>query len=132
MPPRFGATKFRNAVPAFPGKEDWYRSSLPGLNDAPQNTSSYSSVIKTSREWIVTLTPAGDCSVRGYKADGAEPTLWSGKLGGVVDWDISGLEDGGMVIAHADGTVSRLQMWADGRRCITSLMGQASQLLRTL
>lgn len=108
MAPRtFGATKFRNAVPAIPHRDEWYRTALPGAAAAPPNTSAYSSVVKTSRELVITLAPNGDASVRSYAAVGAsEGDVWSGKLGPVADWDISRLEDGGMVVAGNDGTVS--------------------------
>lgn len=110
MRAKFGATKFRNAIAGIPAREEWYRSALPAADAAPANTSSYSSVIKTNREWIVTLAPNGDCSVRAYNAPGESgKPAWSGKLGGVADWDISPLEDGGFVAAHTDGTVS--QTW---------------------
>lgn len=108
MAPRtFGATKFRNAVPAIPDREEWYRTGLPSSGSAPANTSAYSGVVKTWRGGVLTLTPGGDTSVRAYGAAGErEGEVWSGKLGPVADWDVSRLEDTGMVVAGTDGTVS--------------------------
>lgn len=108
MAPRtFGATKFRNAVPSIPPREEWYRTYLPSSASAPANTTAYSGVVKTTREAVVTLTPGGDASVRSYTATGEhEGDVWSGKLGPVADWDVSRLEDGGMLVAGNDGTVS--------------------------
>ncbi|KAL1411200.1 hypothetical protein Q8F55_002151 [Vanrija albida] len=106
--PRFGATKFRNAVPHFPPRDEWYRSSLPHAADAPPNTSQFSSVVKTNREHVVTLAPSGDASIRAYDAVGAkEGEAWAGKLGaGVADWDLGRLEGGELIVAGTNGTVS--------------------------
>lgn len=121
MAPRFGATKFRNAVPAIPPRDQWYRTHLPSASDAPANTSSFSSVVKTNREWMVTLTPSGDASVRGYASVGErEGEAWNGRLGTVLDWDLSRLEDGGMVVAGGDGSVSILR----SGRCAVSGVGR--------
>jgi hypothetical protein len=105
MAPKFGASKFRNAVPTVPARDAWYRSNL--TSNAPNNTAVYSSVVKANTEHVVTLTPAGDVSVRAYDAVGEkEKDAWSGKFGGVLDWDLSRLEDRGMYVAGADATVS--------------------------
>ncbi|GMK55984.1 hypothetical protein CspeluHIS016_0210400 [Cutaneotrichosporon spelunceum] len=108
MAPRtFGATKFRNAVPAIPARDQWYRTHLPPTSAAPPNTSSYSGVVKTTREAVITLAPSGDASVRSYAAVGEhEGEAWVGKLGPVADWDVSRLEDGGMLVAGNDGTAT--------------------------
>lgn len=114
MAPKFGATKFRNAVPNVPHRDGWYRTNLATLaSDAPSNTSQFSSAIKTNRESVLTLTPGGDASIRLYSAVGEnEGAVWSGKLGGVVaDWDVSRLEDAGMVVAGGDGSVSDTNGW---------------------
>ncbi|KLT40440.1 DUF1900-domain-containing protein [Cutaneotrichosporon oleaginosum] len=108
MAPRtFGATKFRNAVPAIPARDEWYRTHLPPSSAAPPNTTAYSGLVKTTREAIITLAPSGDASVRSYSAIGeSEGQVWAGKFGAVADWDASRLEDGGMVIAGNDGTAT--------------------------
>lgn len=104
---QFGATKFRNAVPAVPARDAWYRSHLPSASDAPQNTTAYSSIVKTDREHVVTVTPSGDISIRRYSSVGEkEGDAWNGKLGPVADWDLSRLEGGDIVVAGTDGTVS--------------------------
>lgn len=104
---RFGASKYRNAVPNIPHREEWYRSALPPAS-ATSTTSSavttFSSEIKTNREWIVTVTQAGDLSYRLYHGDSISLKVGSG--GGVGDWDLSRLEDGLLVIGGLDGTVS--------------------------
>lgn len=122
MAPKFGATKFRNAVPAIPGREEWYRTNL--TSDSAANTSGFSSSIKANREYIVTLSPNGDCSVRAYSSLGAEEShAWSGKLQPCSNWDLSLLEGGGLWVAGTDGTVSAAQkvLMADrelrGYRC---------------
>lgn len=121
MRQQFGATKFRNAVPAVPARDHWYRTHLPSASDAPQNTVAYSSVVKTNREHVVTVTPSGDVSIRRYDAVGdKEGEAWQGKLGSVADWDLSRLEGGDMVVAGADGTVSseERQVGSDSRLLI--------------
>lgn len=109
-PPRFGATKFRNAVPGFPPRDEWYRSSLPHAADAPPNTSQFSSVVKTNREHVVTVALSGDASIRAYDAVGAnEGQTWTGKLGaGVADWDLGRVEGGELIVAGTNGTVGVL------------------------
>ncbi len=108
MAPRtFGATKFRNAVPAIPARDEWYRTHLPPASSAPPNTTTYSGLVKTTREAVITLSPGGDASVRPYCAVGErEGDVWAGKIGPVADWDVSRLEDAGMIVAGNDGTVS--------------------------
>ncbi|OXB39193.1 actin cross-linking [Cryptococcus neoformans] len=108
---RFGASKYRNAVPNIPHREEWYRSALPPAS-ATSTTSSavttFSSEIKTNREWIVTVTQAGDLSYRLYHGDSISLKVGSG--GGVGDWDLSRLEDGLLVIGGLDGAVSVYQL----------------------
>ncbi|WVR05042.1 hypothetical protein IAU60_002054 [Kwoniella sp. DSM 27419] len=109
MPPasRFGASKYRNAVPYIPPREEFYRSSLPPFSSASStssNVSTFSSEIKTSREWIVTVSQAGDMSYRGYEGEAGVIKVGSG--GGVGDWDLSRLEDGLAAIGGLDGGVS--------------------------
>lgn len=107
MRQQFGATKFRNAVPAVPPRDAWYRSHLPAASDAPQNTVAYSSVVKTNRQHVITVTPSGDVSIRDYDSVGEkEGEAWNGKIGPVADWDLSRLEGADMVVAGTDGTVS--------------------------
>lgn len=108
MPPaRFGASKFRNAVPFVPGREDWYRGNLPSASTSTTTSSSistFSSEVKANRKWIVTVSPGGDVSWRGYgRGEGAVGTM---KVGPVGDWDLSVLEDGILVIGGTDGNVS--------------------------
>jgi hypothetical protein len=109
MAPKFGVYKFRNAEPVVPARDGWFRSGFSTLSsDAPTNTSQFSSVVKTNRQGVLTLTPGGDASVRLYSATGADASAhWTGKLGGAVsDWDVSRLEDNGMLVASTNGTVS--------------------------
>ncbi|WVF72470.1 hypothetical protein IAT40_007285 [Kwoniella sp. CBS 6097] len=113
MPPasRFGASKYRNAVPYIPPREEFYRHSLPPFALSSSNATSsalctFSSEIKTTREWIYTLTAAGDLSYRGY-AEGSEVgTMRVGSGGGVGDWDVSALEDGLIAIGGLDGAIA--------------------------
>lgn len=99
----FGATKFRNAVPAVPARDAWYRTGLPSAGDAPQNTTVYSSVVKTNREYVVTLAPSGEASIRPYSSVGEnEGKVWQGKFGAVSDWDLSRLEGGEVVVANGN------------------------------
>ena len=115
MPPaRFGASKFRNAVPHIPSRDEWYRGGLPptsASNSTASTTSTFSSELKANREWIVTLSPAGGLSYRGYEEVGKDGQVGVvnglGGGGGVGDWDLSRLEDGMLVIGGLDGTVSR-------------------------
>ncbi|BEJ15558.1 hypothetical protein CspHIS471_0501630 [Cutaneotrichosporon sp. HIS471] len=108
MAPRtFGATKFRNAVPAIPTRDEWYRTHLSPASSAPPNTSTYSGLVKTTREAVIILAPNGDASVRPYSAIGEhEGEVWTGKIGPVADWDVSRLEDAGMLVAGNDGTAT--------------------------
>jgi hypothetical protein len=63
-----------------------------------------------NREWIVTLSPAGELSYRGYDAigtgDGARVLRGLGGGGGVGDWDLSRLEGGLVAVGGLDGSVS--------------------------
>lgn len=106
---RFGASKFRNAQPYIPNREEWYRTNLPSSSSSTSSpTSTFSSEIKTNREWIVTLSPAGELSYRGYDVtfkDGVG-VLKIGSGGGVGDWDLSRLEGGTLAIGGLDGSVS--------------------------
>ncbi|ORX39705.1 putative actin cross-linking [Kockovaella imperatae] len=110
MPPasRFGASKYRNAVPHVPHKDEWYRSSLPVSSTSTSPTSTFSSEIKTNRHGIFTLTTSGDFSFRPY--DGQHGSVKSqkgiGGGGGVGDWDVSGLESGRVIVGGLDGSVS--------------------------
>lgn len=113
MPPgsRFGASKFRNAVPAVPGREEWYRSQLPSASSSSStssSTSTFSSEVKSTRRWIVTATPSGDVSWRSYASPAGEgEDVGSMKLGAgtVGDWDVSKLDDETLVIGGTDGMV---------------------------
>jgi len=110
-PARFGASKFRNAIPSPTSTETWYRSSLPAAASNTSTSSSlstFSSEIKTSRRWIVTVTPSGDVSWRMY-ADGSVGTM---KIGAVTDWDLSRLEDETLVVGGTDGSVGPL-IWTE-------------------
>ncbi|ORY22755.1 putative actin cross-linking [Naematelia encephala] len=111
MPPsRFGASKFRNAVPHIPGREEWYRGKLPvTASSSASPLSTFSSEIKTNREWIVTLTPTGDLSYRRYTSHSGSEEVGTAKVGsggGVGDWDLSRLEDGTVAVGGLDGSVS--------------------------
>jgi hypothetical protein len=104
---RFGASKFRNATSSATPTESWYRSNLPATASSTSTSSSlstFSSEIKTNRRWIVTVTPSGDMSWRGY-SEGPVGTM---KFGNVGDWDLSRLEDESLVIGGTDGNVSPL------------------------
>ena len=110
MPPsRFGASKFRNTTPVIPGRDEWYRTHLPqasSSNSTSSSTSTFSSEVKSSRRWIVTVSPSGEVSWRVYSTtSGQEGGVGSMKVGSVGDWDISGLEDETLVIGGTDGTV---------------------------
>lgn len=111
MPPsRFGASKFRNATPVIPGRDEWYRTHLPqasSSNSTSSSTSTFSSEVKSSRRWIITISPSGEVSWRRYSStSGKEGEAGSMKVGSVGDWDISGLEDETLVVGGTDGTVS--------------------------
>ncbi|OCF44702.1 actin cross-linking [Kwoniella heveanensis CBS 569] len=113
MPPasRFGASKYRNAIPYIPPREEFYRHSLPPFALSSSNATSsaistFSSEIKTTREWIVTLTASGDLSYRSYAEGSEAKTLKAGSGGGVGDWDVSPLEDGFIAIGGLDGAIA--------------------------
>ncbi|WVQ98469.1 hypothetical protein IAU59_005595 [Kwoniella sp. CBS 9459] len=113
MPPasRFGASKYRNAVPYIPPREEFYRHSLPPFALSSSNTTStaistFSSEIKTTREWIITLTAAGELSYRGYAEGSQVGTTRVGSGGGVGDWDVSALEDGLIAVGGLDGAIT--------------------------
>ncbi|WWD15778.1 hypothetical protein CI109_100201 [Kwoniella shandongensis] len=104
---RFGASKYRNAVPHVLPREEWYRTALPPASSSSSTSSTlstFSSEIKTNREWIVTVTQAGDLSYRGY--EGSAGTLKVGSGGGVGDWDLGRLEGGLLAIGGLDGAVA--------------------------
>lgn len=106
---RFGASKFRNAILHVPGRETWYRGDLPpggSSGSSASATSTFSSEIKTNREWIVTLTQGGDLSYRRYDAEGNDVVKGSAKVGQVGDWDLSRLEGGHLAVGSVDGAVS--------------------------
>ncbi|KAK8869948.1 hypothetical protein IAR55_000517 [Kwoniella newhampshirensis] len=106
-PSRFGGSKYRNAVPHVPPREEWYRNSLPPASSSTTTSSSlstFSSEVKTNREWIVTVTQSGDLSFRGY--EGGVGTLKVGSGGGVGDWDLGALEGGLIAVGGLDGAVS--------------------------
>ncbi|WVQ71408.1 hypothetical protein IAR50_000944 [Cryptococcus sp. DSM 104548] len=103
---RFGASKYRNAVPSVPHRDEWYRGALPAV---PTTTTSsavttISSEIKTTREWIITVAPTGELSCRGYAGEVTGMKVESG--GGVGDWDVSRLEDGLLAVGGLDDKVS--------------------------
>lgn len=114
---RFGASKFRNAIPAVPPQTEWYRSALPsGASSSNLQTSTFSSEVKANHFHIVTLASNGDASWRGYSSAGAEdvaadagtsPGTGSGKLGSgmIGDWDVSQVGSGDVVVGCADGSV---------------------------
>ena len=113
MPPpsRFGASKYRNAVPHLPSREEWYRGDLPASSpsSSASSISTFSSEIKTNRQWIVTLTPSGELSYRLYAKSDEDIVIGVGKVGGgggVGDWDLSQLEGGRLVVGGLDGSVS--------------------------
>lgn len=113
-PARFGASKFRNAVTYVPPREEWYRDDLPATSSSSSTSSSastFSSEIKTNREWIVTLSPSGELSYRGYEASKPEGRTCVvkglGAGGGVGDWDLSRLEGGVLAIGGLDGSVGQ-------------------------
>ncbi|WVQ77976.1 hypothetical protein IAT38_000057 [Cryptococcus sp. DSM 104549] len=102
---RFGASKYRNAVPSIPHRDEWVRGSLPPSSSSTTSSSvsTFSSEIKTSREWIVTITASGDLSYRGYEDGLGAMKVGSG--GGVGDWDLSRLEGGILVVGGLNGQV---------------------------
>ncbi|OCF72031.1 actin cross-linking [Kwoniella mangroviensis CBS 8886] len=108
-PSRFGASKYRNSVASVPPREEFYRSHLPSSTGSnSSNLSTFSGEIKSNREWIVTVTPAGDLSCRKYGDHSGENAKVEkvGKGGGVGDWDLSKLEDDQLVIGGLDGSIS--------------------------
>ncbi|WVQ70262.1 uncharacterized protein L199_008488 [Kwoniella botswanensis] len=108
-PSRFGASKYRNSLASVPPREEFYRSHLPpSTGSSSSNLSTFSGEIKSSREWIVTVTPAGDLSCRKYGDHSGEKASIEkvGKGGGVGDWDLSRLEDDKVVIGGLDGSIS--------------------------
>lgn len=113
---RFGASKFRNSIPHIPGREEWYRSGLAASSSSTTSaTSSFSSEIKTDRQLVVTVTPSGDISWRGYEAVGGQAVFGSGKVGGgggVGDWDLGKVEGGELIIGGLDGSVSHISDWS--------------------
>ncbi|WRT66968.1 uncharacterized protein IL334_003933 [Kwoniella shivajii] len=105
-PSRFGASKYRNSLPHIPPREEFYRSQLPPFSASQSNsstTTTFSSEIKTNREWIVILTANGDLSYRGYTGDAGVEKV--GKGGGVGDWDLSRLEDNVIAVGGLDGSI---------------------------
>ena len=103
---RFGASKYRNATLHIPAKEEWYRSNLPPTGSSGSTTSTFSSEVKTNREFVVTLAPSGDLSWRGYKS-GDEVGKAKVGSGTVSDWSLGKLEGGALAVGGVDGTVSR-------------------------
>ncbi|ODN89162.1 actin cross-linking [Cryptococcus wingfieldii CBS 7118] len=99
---RFGASKYRNAAPAIPPPATWYRGDLPPLT--PSAPTTFTSEIKTTREYIITVAPTGELSLRGYAGQAASIKVGSG--GGVGDWDVSRLEDALLAVGGLDGAVS--------------------------
>ena len=112
---KFGASKFRNAVLSTPNPKEWYRSSLTSASSSTSSSiTTFSSEIKCNREWIVTVTPGGDISYRGYRRrkneslDVGEGFVGSFKVGGVGDWDLGMVENGNgwdVGIGGLDGVV---------------------------
>ncbi|ODN73525.1 hypothetical protein L202_08026, partial [Cryptococcus amylolentus CBS 6039] len=103
---RFGASKYRNAVPQIPHNDTWYRGHLPPLNrdTTASAATTFTSEIKTTREWIVTVAPTGELSLRGYAGEAVSIKVGSG--GGVGDWDVSRFEDGLLAVGGLGGAVS--------------------------
>jgi hypothetical protein len=86
----------------------WYRTNLPA---ASTSNPTFSSQIKTTYEWIVTLTPTGELSLRAYRSNGDKGVVTMRGLGGgggVGDWDVSQMEDGTLVVGGLDGSVRQL------------------------
>ena len=108
-PPRFSTSKFRNAVPHILLREEWYRSSLPSApaTSTSSSLSTFTSEVKTNREWILTLTSSSECSYRPYEPAGEVRTAKVGS-GSVGDWDVSRLEGGSLAVGCTDGSVSPL------------------------
>ena len=108
---RFGASKFRNAVPHIPPREHWYRDALTSSSSLTTSslTSTISSEVKTNRNWIVTLSPTGDLSYRAYDRFGGNESVrivkGIGGGGGVGDWDLDRLEGGLLAVGGLDGSV---------------------------
>lgn len=109
---RFGASKFRNAVPHVPPREEWYRGSLPASSSSTASaTSTFSSEVKANRTLLVTVTPTGDITWRGVQATEDAAPKGQGKVGtggSVGDWDLGRVEGGELVIGGADGSVSTM------------------------
>lgn len=107
---RFGASKFRNATPYIPARDEWYRNNLPPTaSSAPLSAlTTFTSEIKTTREWIFTLSSSGDLSYRRYDTTGTGDQMGSDKVGSgsIADWDVSGLEGGQLAVGGVDGSVS--------------------------
>lgn len=105
---RFGASKYRNAVPHIPAKDEWYRTNLPSTGSSTASAAStFSSEVKANRSHVVTLSQGGELSWRAYGATGSDG-VGSAKVGsGVVgDWDLSRLEGGLLAVGGTDGNVS--------------------------
>ena len=106
---RFGASKFRNAVPYITPREEWYRDTLPVTGNNPTAASSdstFSSQIKTNRDWIVTVASSGELSYRSYNVTQPAVSMKGLSRGPVGDWDLSRLEDGMFALGGTDGSVS--------------------------
>ncbi|WWC61287.1 uncharacterized protein I303_103868 [Kwoniella dejecticola CBS 10117] len=108
MASRFGASKYRNSLLHYPPRDEFYRSHIPSGSTSTSTNSTFSSEIKNNRQWIVTITPAGDLTFRAHKVKDEEEQVGFervGKGGGVGDWDLSRLEDGTVVIGNSDGSI---------------------------
>ena len=104
---RFGASKYRNAVPHIPGKEEWYRTNLPPTSSSTASAvSTFSSKVKTNRQHIVTVTPSGDVSWRPYASGSGDVGMAKAGAGTMGDWDLSRLEGGLIAVGGTDGSVS--------------------------
>jgi hypothetical protein len=103
---RFGASKWRNATIQVSARTDWVRQpSLATNNNSSSSIGTFNSEVKANRQYIVTLTQAGDLVWRSYEnlAELGTAKLRSG--GDVGDWDLGGLEGGQLVVGGLDGTV---------------------------